>query len=85
LININGFFNNIITSYLNKGYGYLDASQDTLNPVIGSLFSLDGVHPTNKGYALVANEIIKDINSKYNAKIPEIDVRQIPLGLPWKQ
>ncbi|HKJ34881.1 MAG TPA: SGNH/GDSL hydrolase family protein [Balneolales bacterium] len=85
LININGFFNNIITSYLSKGYGYLDASQDTLNPVIGSLFSLDGVHPTNKGYALVANEIIKDINSKYNAKIPEIDVRQIPLGLPWKQ
>lgn len=83
LVNINNFFNRIITSYQTKGYGYIDASGDSLNPVVGSIFGLDGIHPTNKGYALVANDIINAINQKYNAKIPEVDVRQIPLGLPW--
>jgi len=82
LVNINGFFSRIITNYQTKGYGEL-ADGDTLNPVIGSIFGLDGIHPTSKGYALVANEIIDAVNSKYNAKIPDVDVRQIPLGLPW--
>jgi len=42
-------------------------STDKLNT---TLFSLDGVHPNAKGYALVANEIIKVINQHYNANIP---------------
>ncbi|MEJ2635293.1 MAG: SGNH/GDSL hydrolase family protein [Calditrichia bacterium] len=39
-------------------------------------FSLDGVHPNNAGYALVANEFIKVINTTYNLGIPEIDATQ---------
>ncbi|WP_330443685.1 G-D-S-L family lipolytic protein [Flavobacterium sp. C4GT6] len=37
-----------------------------------TVFSLDGVHPNARGYAMVANEIIKVINSYYNAKLPNI-------------
>lgn len=41
--------------------------------VTGGLFSLDGVHPTPAGYALMANEIIRNINAKYSATIPSVD------------
>ncbi|UUC46744.1 SGNH/GDSL hydrolase family protein [Flavobacterium cerinum] len=34
------------------------------------LFSLDGVHPNPRGYAIIANEVIKVINTHYNAKLP---------------
>jgi len=33
--------------------------------VTGGAFSLDGVHPTSRGYALIANEILKAIDSTY--------------------
>ncbi|MCW1147187.1 G-D-S-L family lipolytic protein [Flavobacterium lacisediminis] len=34
------------------------------------LFSLDGVHPNARGYAVITNEIIKVINRHYNANLP---------------
>jgi lysophospholipase L1-like esterase len=34
------------------------------------LFSLDGVHPNARGYAVIANEIIKTINAKYKSSLP---------------
>lgn len=34
------------------------------------LFSLDGVHPNARGYAVIANAFINVINAKYNANIP---------------
>lgn len=34
------------------------------------LFSLDGVHPNPRGYALVTNEIIQVINKHYKSNIP---------------
>jgi len=37
----------------------------TSNLVTGGAFSLDGVHPTSRGYALIANEILKVIDSTY--------------------
>ncbi|NUN08769.1 MAG: hypothetical protein HUU54_06295 [Ignavibacteriaceae bacterium] len=51
--------------------------------VLGNLFSLDGVHPSNQGHAIVANEFIKVINSKWSASIPLINVATIPGGLPF--
>ncbi|MBW8050555.1 MAG: SGNH/GDSL hydrolase family protein [Cytophagales bacterium] len=41
--------------------------------VSGGFFSLDGFHPNQKGYALIANEFIKAINQKYNAVIPTVN------------
>ena len=40
----------------------------------GGAFSLDGVHPNTKGYAIVANEFIRVINEKYGSTIPPVDV-----------
>lgn len=40
----------------------------------GGAFSLDGVHPTPRGYAFTANLIIDKINSVYNATIPNVNI-----------
>uniref|UniRef100_UPI00404B9387 G-D-S-L family lipolytic protein n=1 Tax=Flavobacterium sp. TaxID=239 RepID=UPI00404B9387 len=42
------------------------------------LFSLDGVHPNARGYAVVSNEIIKVINAYYNANIPLVSAIGFP-------
>lgn len=42
----------------------------TSNYISGGIFSLDGVHLTPRGYAIVANEFIKMINAQYNSNIP---------------
>jgi hypothetical protein len=55
------------TFYLN-GVAYSPAF------ITGNLFSLDGIHPTPRGYAIIANEMIKAINQKYQASIPTVDV-----------
>lgn len=34
------------------------------------LFSLDGVHPNARGYAVIANEIIKVINASFKSNLP---------------
>jgi hypothetical protein len=44
------------------------------NYISGGLFSLDGVHLTPRGYAIVANEFIKAINTKYGSNIPLADI-----------
>lgn len=49
--------------------------------VTGGLFSLDGVHPSNQGAAIIANEFIKVINTKFGAAIPRINVATVPGGL----
>jgi len=44
------------------------------NYISGGLFSLDGVHLTPRGYAIVANQFIDAINAQYGSSIPEADV-----------
>lgn len=41
--------------------------------VTGGAFSLDGVYPTSRGYAIIANGFIKAINKKYGSNIPQVD------------
>lgn len=40
----------------------------------GGLFSLDGVHPSSLGHAIVANEFIKLINQTYEYEIPLLNL-----------
>lgn len=40
--------------------------------VTGGTFSLDGVHLTGRGYAIVANEFLKAINTKYKSNLPMV-------------
>ena len=44
---------------------------------LGGIFSLDGIHPTNTGYAIVANAFLKEINRRFDADIPEVSVEGI--------
>ncbi|MDB4923008.1 G-D-S-L family lipolytic protein [Mucilaginibacter sp.] len=44
------------------------------NYISGGIFSLDGVHLTPRGYAIVANQFIGAINKQYSANIPSADV-----------
>ena len=53
-----------------------NAVSNTAGFITGNLFSLDGVHPTARGYALVANEMIKAINAQYGATVPQVNPNQ---------
>ena len=41
----------------------------------GNFFSSDGINPTGVGQAVIANEVIRAINTTYQARIPLINVR----------
>jgi hypothetical protein len=67
-----------ISSFINKlpnsiKYDGADINNDF---VTGGFFSLDGLHPHEKGYALIANEFIKAINQKYNSTIPTVNCKE---------
>jgi lysophospholipase L1-like esterase len=49
--------------------GGISSNNFTLNSslVFGGAFSLDGVHPTARGYALIANEFMKAIDATYGS------------------
>jgi lysophospholipase L1-like esterase len=44
---------------------------------MGGLFSLDGVHPTNTGNAIIANEFIKTMNRSLHTDIPPVSVEEV--------
>jgi hypothetical protein len=44
------------------------------NFVTGGGFSLDGVHPSPRGYALIANEFMKSINAKYGSNLKAVNL-----------
>lgn len=58
---------NYILNLVNTGS--LQSGNYILNSalVTGGAFSLDGVHPTSRGYALLANEFLKAIDVKYGS------------------
>jgi len=70
------FFNNVGKN----GYSVAGETYSTAY-ITGALFSLDGVHPSSRGYGVVANEYIKVMNSKFGMSIPLVDISQIP-GIP---
>ena len=51
--------------------------QDDL--VFGGAFSLDGVHPTARGYALLANTAMEAINTTYGSNLPMVEAGNYPL------
>lgn len=48
----------------------------------GGGFSLDGVHPCPRGYALIANEFIKVINEKYKSTLKPVDISKYRVQYP---
>jgi len=43
----------------------------------GGFFSLDGLHPSNTGYAVIANVFINQMNTSYGTSIPLVNVAQV--------
>ena len=80
---INGYNGTIQASASAAGFGFVDANSIfqqmatggytdgdytlTASLVTGGAVSLDGVHPTSRGYALVANEFMKAIDAAYGS------------------
>jgi lysophospholipase L1-like esterase len=68
-VDIDAFY----TQVESEGVQLSDGSVVTAEYATGGAFSLDGVHPSPRGYALVANEFIKAIEAKYGAVLPKVD------------
>jgi len=60
--------NELSTTGIAFGSGYVDNTYAS-----GGAFSLDGVHPTARGYAVLSNRMIDTINSELGATIPPVD------------
>jgi hypothetical protein len=44
--------------------------------ITGGLFGLDGVHPSDLGYALIANRMIDAVNARFGSAIPLVNPSQ---------
>jgi hypothetical protein len=76
LVDIYAFLNQV------KAQGYLIQGEIYSTAYItGGLFSLDGVHPSSRGHAIIANEFIKVMNARLGMSIPLVDLSRIP-GIP---
>lgn len=63
-----------ILNQLATGGITFDGGSLTSTFVTGGAFSLDGVHPTPRGYAYFANQAIIAINATYGSTIPTVNV-----------
>lgn len=71
------FFNDVAQN------GYVaDGLNFSAGYILGGLFSLDGVHPTTRGYGIIANKLVEVINDNYNASIPMINISTLPASIP---
>jgi hypothetical protein len=59
-----------------------DSYTMTSTYVTGGAFSLDGVHPSARGYALITNLFIDAINSKYGSTLKKADGRDFGILYP---
>lgn len=50
--------------------------------VTGGAFSLDGVHPSPRGYALIANKFIEAINTTYGSNLKGVDLSNYGILYP---
>ncbi len=62
----------------------ITANNFTLNStfVTGGAFSLDGIHPSPRGYALIANKFIQAINAKYGSNLKGVNLGDYRILFP---
>jgi lysophospholipase L1-like esterase len=77
LVDINALFKQVSTSGLTIN-GYTGT-----NAFLGGFFALDGIHPTNTGYAVVANKFIDTMNTAFSSKIPDVALGAIAAADPF--
>ena len=69
LVDINSLLSELNTA----GVQLSDGSLVTSTFATGGGFSLDGVHPSPRGYAIIANAFTEAINAQYGSNLPAID------------
>lgn len=67
-----------ILEQVKAGTYFFDGVQITSAFISGGAFSLDGVHPTSRGYALIANEMMRAINAKYGTSLSPVNAVDYP-------
>jgi lysophospholipase L1-like esterase len=77
LVDINALFAQVTSSGLTIN-GYTGTAN-----FLGGFFALDGIHPTNTGYAVVANTFIDTMNSTISTKIPDIPLGPVAAADPF--
>lgn len=60
---------NLVTNGISQ-----DGITTTATYATGGAFSLDGVHPSPRGYAFLSNAFIDAINSKYGSNLPHVNL-----------
>lgn len=75
----NAFFRSVAAS----GFA-TNAVNNSAGYVSGNLFGLDGVHPTPRGYAVIANEMLNAINLKYGSTFRGVNPNDYR-GVPFPQ
>lgn len=78
---LNAFLENLVSS----GYYMTQGLTFTPTLVSGGIFSLDGMHLSNAGYAVIANKFIEAINSTYNIDIAPVTISSVIGQAPIKK
>ena len=73
---------NIFLAQIDKGGITVNGFTLTSALVFGGTFSLDGVHPSPRGYAFIANKFIEAINLKYGSNLKGVDVSNYAVLFP---
>ncbi len=73
--------NTILAQVANGGIS-LNGFTMTSTYVTGNSFSLDGVHPSPRGYALIANKFIEAINATYGSNFKGVDLGNYRILFP---
>lgn len=69
-VDMNAYFKTLPTGAPFNGISYSNAF------VSGGFFSLDGIHPTPRGQALIANKIIETVNRFYKSTLNPVDANK---------
>jgi lysophospholipase L1-like esterase len=57
--------------------GYVVGNERLSAAFLGGLFSLDGIHPSDTGYAVIANYFIDRMNPRLGLRIPKVSVEAV--------
>ena len=73
---------NATLSQVNNGGLVYNGYTMTSAFITGNAFSLDGVHPSPKGYALIANKFLEAINAKYGSNFKGVNLDKYRILFP---
>jgi lysophospholipase L1-like esterase len=81
VFDVNAFFAALASGAYVPTFGGTTLSTQFL---LGGIFSYDGIHPQNIGYALMADELIQFINAEYGSEIPRVNMAEVLFEGDWQ-